>query len=36
MSYLIMVPLVLWGILWGLETAIGVWVRRMTQRPAPS
>ena len=35
MSYVIMGVLVLYGVVLGIETAIGVWVRRMTQRPAP-
>ncbi len=36
MNYLLMVPLVLWGVLWGVETAIGLWVRKMVRRAVPS
>jgi len=35
MSYVIMGVLVLYGVLLGVETAIGIWVRKLTQRPAP-
>ena len=35
MSYVIMGVLVLYGVVLGVETAIGIWVKRLTQRPAP-
>lgn len=35
MSYLLMLPLIVIGVLWGIEEAIDFWVRHMTQRPVP-
>jgi len=32
---LLMIPFIAWGVLLGIETAIGYWVRWATQRPAP-